>query len=131
MSTVEGREVPALKQELESPCLYPREWYDHKAKSCLGFPIWLVAIGRQGSRPLVCVSTPLLQSTFQGLTSSQASQNSERAIYLFLNGTQVPLQIWSLHFPLDFPMKKNAWKGVVCSFLVKVLKQDHLETVLN
>lgn len=77
-----------LEQELESPSLYPAEWHDHKAKSCLGFPIWLVATGRQGSRPPVCASTWLLWSNFQGPTSSQAS-HSLREGYL-------PLPQWHL-----------------------------------
>lgn len=118
VSAVEGREVPVLKQELESPSLYPREWYDHKAKSCLGFPIWLVATGRQGA-DLWCVLLHLSSSPVSRESHpAKHPKISERAIYLFLNGTQVPLQIWSLHFPLYFPMKKLKRSGlfIPCKF---------------
>jgi len=64
-----------LEQGLERLPVYRAERHDHKAKSCLGLPIWLVATGRQGSRPPVCASTLLLWSNFQGLTSSQASHS--------------------------------------------------------
>ena len=97
----------ASGQELESPSVYSAEWHDHKAKSCLGFPIWSVVTGRQGSRPPVCASTMLLRSSLQGLTSSQASHG-------FREG-YLPLPQWHLSalanlvpsFPTPFPDKEK------------------------
>lgn len=76
-----------LEEELESPSVYPAEWHDRKAESCLGFLIWLVVTGRQGSRPR-CVlphrsSGPISRDSHP----AKHPTASERAIYLFLNGT--------------------------------------------
>lgn len=119
------------EQELESPSLYPVEWHDQAAKSCLGFPVWSVVIGRQGSRPLVCASTMFLQSSLQAVTSSQAS-HSFREGYL-------PLPQWHLSalanlvpsFPTPFPDKKKYLERSSFAHSPQILKHGHLQTALD